>query len=1082
VAEDLLTVLFTDVEGSTELRTRRGDVAAQGILQAHEALVREAVAIHGGREIKALGDGFLIAFGSVRRAIACAIGIQDAQRRRNLSRPSEAIAVRVGLNAGEVSDEAGDLYGESVNAAARIAAIAAGGEILCSDVVRQLAGTVPQASFADRGLVDLKGFPEQWHLWRIISEEPLAVPAAGFTPFVARESERAELIRLLDAACQGRGSVVLVGGEPGVGKTRLAQELEREAATRGMRVRVGRCYEMDVAPPYNPFVEMLEAVIQDTAPAAILQLLGDDAGEIARVIPKLRRILPDLPAPLELPPEQERKLLLDSLRSLIARGANVRPQLLVLDDLHWADEGTLLLLRHIAEEVQSMSVLLLGTYRDVELDSSRPFARTLEELLRGRRAQRLALRRLSQDAVGDLLASLGGQPPPAALVQVVYAETEGNPFFVEEVFKHLLEEGRLMDGFGRFRSDLAVGEVDVPESVRLVIGRRVERLGDQALQVLTAAAVIGRGFTFELLDAITELNTNSVLDALDEAERASIVRSEQIGGAARMVFSHELIRQTLLARLSLPRRQRLHARVGEAIEKLSAVGVEDDVADLAYHFAQAGLVVDQRKSLEYSMLAGERALGAAAFEDALAHFERALELEDVAEEATLARLLEDLGFARRSVGEIHEAVAIWSRALDVYERLGDVERLGRLAVEATNQLTWLGQFAESVVVAGRGLAALAETDIPERSRLLAQAGMALSAAGNHDVGAEMLEEALRIAEQYRNDRLRGEAIYTSGIHHVVWTRSEAALEALRRATELFEKTGMTWELTNATAFFGQTLILTGRLDEAMAIADKYEPLARRIGNRIPQSMFEGVRNTVGLFRSADLEAYVSSVRNALDVAVGPWKDAGTVGLAVAEFLRGNWELALASVDDASDWPGAGGGGPYIKALIHAYLGDRQAVARILDANRDQLLRIGQPNSFRESTYTSIAVESFYLCQQYEEAAAMRPLVDEMLRSGVLYRAFVSRLTRTLAGMAAAAGSDWDAAQEHYEAAIELAEGLPHLIEQADARRFYAQMLVTRAGSGDQEHARALLEQALKTYDRIGMPRHAALATAILDGA
>jgi tetratricopeptide (TPR) repeat protein len=360
--------------------------------------------------------------------------------------------------------------------------------------------------------------------------------------------------------------------------------------------------------------------------------------------------------------------------------------------------------------------------------------------------------------------------------------------------------------------------------------------------------------------------------------------------------------------------------------------------------------------------------------------------------------------------------------------------------------------------------------------------MALSAAGNHDVGAEMLEEALRIAEQYRNDRLRGEAIYTSGIHHVVWTRSEAALEALRRATELFEKTGMTWELTNATAFFGQTLILTGRLDEAMAIADKYEPLARRIGNRIPQSMFEGVRNTVGLFRSADLEAYVSSVRNALDVAVGPWKDAGTVGLAVAEFLRGNWELALASVDDASDWPGAGGGGPYIKALIHAYLGDRQAVARILDANRDQLLRIGQPNSFRESTYTSIAVESFYLCQQYEEAAAMRPLVDEMLRSGVLYRAFVSRLTRTLAGMAAAAGSDWDAAQEHYEAAIELAEGLPHLIEQADARRFYAQMLVTRAGSGDQEHARALLEQALKTYDRIGMPRHAALATAILDGA
>jgi class 3 adenylate cyclase/tetratricopeptide (TPR) repeat protein len=1082
MAEDLLTVLFTDVEGSTELRTRRGDEAAQGVLRAHEALARQAVGTHGGREVKALGDGLMIAFGSVRRAIACAVEIQAAQRRRNLSRPSDAVSVRVGLNAGEVNEEDGDLYGESVNAAARIAAAAGGGEILCSDVVRLLAGTVPKVAFDDRGHVTLKGFPEPWQLWRVVREEPVAAPAAGLTPFVAREAERAQLVRLLEAARQGHGAVVLVGGEPGVGKTRLARELGREAETREVQVQVGRCYEMDVAPPYNPFIEMLEAVIQDIPGDRIRQLMGDDGGEIARAMPKLRRMFPDLPAPLELPPEQERKLLLDALSSFVARDASLRPQLLILEDLHWADEGTLLLLRHLAQEITTMSVLVVGTYRDVELDSSRPFARTLEDLVRERQAHRVPLRRLSEDAVAALVASLGGQAPPAGLVRVIYAETEGNPFFIEEVFKHLLEEGRLMDESGRFRSDLAISDLDVPEGVRLVIGRRVERLGDQALQVLTAAAVIGRGFTFELLDTITELDTNSVLDAVDEAERASIVRSERIGGAARIVFSHELIRLTLLGRLSLPRRQRLHARVGESIEKLTPSTLDEHVADLAYHFDQAGLVVDQQKSLRYSILAGERALVAAAFEDALAHFERALALQDVADEGTLARLLEDLGFARRSVGEIDEAVATWDRALDVYERLGEPERLGRLAAEATNQLTWMGRFAESAVLAGRGLATLAHTEIPDRSRLLAQAGMAVSLAGNHDAGAEMLQEALRIAEQHSDDRLRAGAIYASGIHHWAWARAKDALESLTRSMDLFKRTGMTWELTNATAFMSLTFVSLGRFAECLAVVNDHAPHADRIGNRIPQSMLEQAQSTVNLARSGDLKVWEQSAIKVLDLAVGPVRKAFLVNLVLADFWDGNWEQALERVDDQSDFPGVTGGAPlYIRALVHAYLNDRASATTVLEANRAQLPRLGQPISIRQWTYTFIAVESFYLCGQYEEAAALGPLLEEALRAGTVMNTF-ERLLHTLAGMAAAAASDWEAAQQHYEAAIQLAEQLPHLIEQADARRFYAQMLIDRASSGDRDLAHSLLSGALEIYDRIGMPRHAALATAILDRA
>jgi tetratricopeptide (TPR) repeat protein len=696
----------------------------------------------------------------------------------------------------------------------------------------------------------------------------------------------------------------------------------------------------------------------------------------------------------------------------------------------------------------------------------------------------MALRRLSEDAVEALLASLGGQQPPAALVRVIYAETEGNPFFIEEVFKHLLEEGKLMDESGRFRSDLGIRDIEVPEGVRLVIGRRVERLGDQALRVLTAAAVIGRGFTFELLDAITEIDTDSVLDAIDEAERAAIVRSEQVGGAARIVFSHELIRQTLLGRLSLPHRQRLHARVGESIETLSGPSFEDHLADLAYHFDQAGPIVDQHKSLHYTIQAGERAFEAAAFEDALAHFERALALQDVADDAALARLFEDLGFARRSVGEIDEAVVTWGRALDMYERLGETESLGRLVVEATNQLSWLARFDESVVLARRGMAMLANTDSPNRSRLLAQAGMALSLVGNHDAAAEMLHEALQIANQHDDDdRLRAQAIYASGIHHYAWARPEDAVDALSRSMDLFKETNMTWELTNAAPFLSLMLMSLGRFDDSLAVVDDYVSMAGRLGNHIPQSMLEQARGWIDLMRSADLEGWEQSANKVLDLAVGPVRNALVVDLALADFWRGDWERALDRIDEQSDLPGAVGGAPvYLQALILAYLNDRAAAANVLEANRSQLPRLGEPMSMRQWTYTCVAVETLYLCQQYEEAAALRPLTEEALRRGTVMNVSGPRLIRTLAGMAAAAASDWDAAQRHFEAAIQLGEQLPNLIEQADARLFYAQMFLDRAYPGDQDSARSFLRQAFEIYDRIGMPRHAALVMAMLERA
>src|SRR3990172_9106344 len=293
--EGTVTLLFTDVEKSTDLRTSRGDETAHALLQTQGELVRAQIGEHGGHEVKSMGDGFMVASASARSAVGCAVGIQRRLDEDNRARPPEDnVHVRIGLNTGEVVKQDGDLFGEAVNAAARIMAKATGGQILVSETVRAVLGHGGDAELVDRGRFRLKGFPERWRLFEVLwrsKEEPAAAVApvlAERTPFVGREEERAELRRLMEQAIAGRGSIVLIRGEPGVGKTRLAQELVLEARARGMVDRTGRCYEMEGAPPYIPYIEMIQQAIRlGGDPAAFRAALGEDAGEVAKILPEM---------------------------------------------------------------------------------------------------------------------------------------------------------------------------------------------------------------------------------------------------------------------------------------------------------------------------------------------------------------------------------------------------------------------------------------------------------------------------------------------------------------------------------------------------------------------------------------------------------------------------------------------------------------------------------------------------------------------------------------------------------------------------------------------------------------------------
>ncbi len=319
-------------------------------------------------------------------------------------------------------------------------------------------------------------------------------------PFVGRHAEHTKLAAHLRNAANGTGGLVLLGGEPGVGKTRLSEELLRDARDLGMLAMVGRCHEAGTS-PFSPFVEVFEQILRELPTRMLRRALGADAPDIARLVPRIRRVWDDIPEAGPLDPAQQRLVLFNAVLEFFRRLSVEQPVVVLLDDLHWADEATVGILQHIAAHVADLRVLVLGTYRDADADQGAPFFKAMATLVRQRQGFLVPVRCLPHTAVGELLVALGRSQPPSALVDAIFHQTEGNPFFVGEVFKHLSEEGRLFDGAGQWKVDVAVNLPDVPEGVRLVIGRRLGRLHETTQSVLTTAAVVGRQFELRLVEA-----------------------------------------------------------------------------------------------------------------------------------------------------------------------------------------------------------------------------------------------------------------------------------------------------------------------------------------------------------------------------------------------------------------------------------------------------------------------------------------------------------------------------------------------------------------------------------------------------
>jgi len=472
-----------------------------------------------------------------------------------------------------------------------------------------------------------------------------SVASPSPTVFVGRGRELHALGAHLASAEAGVGSLVILVGEAGIGKTSTARAFATFVRGRSLVVLWGSCYEGEWSPPYGPWVEALGEYARACDPARLQRELGSNAPPLVQLIPQLRAILPDTPLPIPLPPDEERLRLYEAVGQFLLTIAHDQPTVLVLDDLHWADSDSLRLLRSVARFVSRSRLMIVGTYREPDLEVQRQpvLAEVLAVLRRETDYERIVIRGLAPEEVAAYLDQTGQQPLPRALVRAIYAETNGNPFYTRELFRHLIEEEKIIPRAGRWSTDLSVSDLGIPEGVRQVLNRRVSRLSQETQRLLRFASAFTGGFTFQVLQALTGLPEETLLGSLDEALQAGLMRTT--GEGTTYDFAHAIVRHTLYDELNPDRRARLHRRIALALEQVYANCAMDYAAELAAQYHASAMLPGAEQGIAYCLAAAEQARAGYAHEQAVAFLRMARDLLAAGPSEASADLLCQLAIA-----------------------------------------------------------------------------------------------------------------------------------------------------------------------------------------------------------------------------------------------------------------------------------------------------------------------------------------------------------------------------------------------------------------------------------------------------
>ena len=900
-------------------------------------------------------------------------------------------------------------------------------------------------------------------------ELPGSLRLTSTFPFVGRSPEL-ETLRALMPMAEGEGRrVVLLSGEPGSGKSRLVREFAGEAAASGALVLYGAC-DAVVPTPYGPFVEALEHATRVVDPAELRVALGTSGGELTRLLPDLPTRVGDLPAPVEADADTERHRLHTAVTELLV-GLSARPVLLVLEDGHWADASTLLLLRHLARAAGNARVLLLATFRDTEADVPQTLSQTLADLRRSDDVVRLRLSGLSDDDVAEFLrhAAEGdagaGQPE---LARAIGELTGGNAFLVCELWRALVETGIVEVVEGTIRPTRPLAELGTPESVREVVSQRLSRLAPPTIDLLELTATAGSEFGLDIVRQAAGLSEPDLLAALDEAVRSAMIE-ELPSRRLAYRFTHELVRRALYDRLSAVRRAEMHLRVGEALER------SDDrsgraLADLAHHFAAAAPLDGAQRGIEYNVTAARAAAAAVAFDEAATRLRTALEL-GIESRATRAEVFLELGTASHRAGDAVDALEAFKETAAIARELGNGELLARAAI-GYEEACWRPGIADrgAVELLEEAATALGDDNPELRAGLLSGLARGLVFQGEHERGAIVRTNAIALARQLRDPVPLATVLVRS-----YWSRGTSSLDEilamLTEAVDVGEELGDTEILAEAMAWRVPTFVALGDLEsarrEVAALLATAEQTAQPFILHVAEHYGSSIALCDGRLDEAEARARHSHEWSRL---LGGSDAAGVYGIQMFNIRREQGRLAeLAPVIRilASD---ADRGGPWQPGLVSVLveLGmdteARQQLARVVDAGLDP---------FRESLWLAALVYLTDACAALGDeatAALVYPELEPLAGTNVMIGHLVAchgAADRYLGMLAATLGED-DLAEQHFERAMELNRRMGAVTWLAHTAYQYARMLLAH-GPGERDRAGALLGEASALAERIGMP-------------
>jgi class 3 adenylate cyclase/tetratricopeptide (TPR) repeat protein len=802
----LAAVMVTDIVGYSAL-TQRDEANALRLLQEHARIVEPLFSSHGGHAVKGLGDGFLVEFESALEAIRSAVEIQQSFFERNQRPGLTPIQLRIGIHLGDVVHREGDVFGDAVNIASRVQPLAEPGGIVVSGTVVEQVRNKVDVGFLELPPTTLKNIDQAISLFAV--ELPwLARGRSRVTPWTDRERELDALLGLLEAAGRGDGSVALVSGEAGIGKTRLVEELILRAEKSGFRALRAHGLQAESAPPYSYWAEVARQFLKDLPPPALYKLCGSQTADVLRLVPELAERLGSVPNPPASDPDQERLRFYEGIAQLFENISKQAPIVVFFDDLQWADAATLRVVQHVARRLGAYRIVLVGAYRDTDVDDTRGLRETVLELARQRLATTVALKRLDEGHVDQLVRGMlpGGASFPE-LARAVFDKTGGNPFFVEEVVRSLVEEGAVVRGPSGWERR-AFSEVRLPETVRAVIEARLGRLDAQSLDVLRWAAIIGIEFDFDLLQHVSGVEEGKLFDILDGLLRARLVREgESVRGSPRYLFVDHQIRNTLYEDINRARRRKYHSQVAHAMEAAGAEKRPELAGELAHHYFEGS---DRPKALEYTLRAASRAAELYAHEESYRLYQTAFELvEEGADSPRGAEILEALGVEGVRSGHEVEAARYLEEAATILERRQEKAPLARvLGMLCTVEVDHLANLERGMAHGARQLQLLEEIgSTPDLVNAHQELGFMFMATNDYARAREHFARSLELAPQGPDADSEASALQFSGLLMPLERKAEGlrlaeeaikvgrARGAVRLATKISNYAEAIWKLS-----------------------------------------------------------------------------------------------------------------------------------------------------------------------------------------------------------------------------------------------------------------------------------------------